>query len=96
MRYIFRRPKPEDLAEVKKQIPNLDGQLGQAAENYRRFLKVPVSPLRYVQYTFVTRKQGTAWSWIAPSVELVAEDEKGLFALAEHCGIQKPSHLAHL
>lgn len=96
MRYIFRRPKPDELSDLKSQIGDLEQQLGQATDNARRLIKVRFSPSRYAQYSFFTRKTGATWAWIAPSVELVAEDEKGLFALTEKFHLPKPAHLAHL
>jgi len=96
MRYIFRRPKPEDLNDLKSQIKDLDQQLGTAQDKARREIRVKYSHMRYAQFTFFTRKVGTGFVWVAPSVELVAEDEKGLFALTEQFNVPKPSHLAHL
>jgi len=96
MRYIFRRPAPSDLNDLKSQINNLDTQLGRPGENFRREIRVPFTPMRYAQFMFFTKKVGTDWVWVAPSVELVAEDEAGLFALTEKFHIPKPSHLAHL
>lgn len=96
MRYIFRRPKPEDIAELRPQIEGMDEKLGTPQEKARRFVKVAYTPVRYAQYTFLTRKVGTEWVWVAPSVELVAENEAGLFALTEKFHLPKPSHLAHL
>lgn len=96
MRYIIRREKPEDLSDIKPLIPDVDKQLGAAAENFRRFIRVPFSTHRYAQYTFVTRKTGTNWVWLGTSIELVAEDEQGLFALTERYNVAKPEHLKHL
>lgn len=96
MRYIIRRNKPEDLTDIKPLIPDVEKQLGAAGENLRRFLRVSMTPLRYAQYTFVTRKTGTGWIWLGTSIELVAEDEKGLFAMTDKFNVPRPEHLKHL
>ena len=96
MRYMVRRPKPEDLSDIKPLIPDVEKQLGAPAENFRRFLRVPFSPQRYAQYTFVTRKVGAGWVWLGTSIEFVAESEKGLFALTDHFKVERPDHLKHL
>jgi len=98
MRYIYRRQKPEQWQDLQTLIPGLENQLGSAFENSRRFIKVsePNQPLRYSQYTFLTRKAESGLSWICTSVELVAEDEAGLFALTEKHHIPRPSHLKHV
>lgn len=96
MRYIFRPSQPEDFSDIKKLIPNLEQELGTPGENFRRFLRVPFSPARYAQFAFLTRKAGANWQWIATSVELVAENEKGLFALTDQFKVPRPEHLAHL
>lgn len=96
MRYIIRRDKPEDLSDIKPLIPDVEKQLGAPAENYRRSIRVPFSTQRYAQYTFVTRKTGASWVWLGTSIELVAEDERGLFALTNRYNVPKPEHLKHL
>lgn len=96
MRYIFRPPHPESHTDLKQQIPDIDKQLGTPAADLRRHFRVPYNSMRYAQYTFFTRKKDAGWIWVCTSVELVAEDEKGLFALTDHFKIPHPSHLAHL
>ena len=96
MRYIIRREKAEDFTDIKAQFPNLGEKLGTAAEDFRNDLMVTFSPMRQAHYQFITRKTASGWQWICPTIELVAEDEKGLFALTKQFGVAKPSHLAHL
>ena len=97
MRYIIRRQKPEDLKELQSVIPDLTSKLGKPDANLRRGIKVESGSMhQYVQYQFQTRKEGTAYVWICPSIELVAEDEKSLFALTDKFNVPKPSHLQHL
>ena len=96
MRYLIRRNKPEQVAELKKEIPDLEKQLGAPAADLRRYIRVPFSTMRHAHYTFITKKSGEAWVWSCTSIELVAEDESGLFALTERYNVPKPSHLAHL
>ena len=96
MRYVIRRSKVDEYAEIKREVSNLDDQLGHPAENMRRPIRVQFSPMRHVVYTFVSRKKGDAWIWVCPSLEMVAEDEAGLFALTEHFHVPKPTHLAHV
>jgi len=96
MRYIFRRSTPENYADLRQQIPGLDAQLNTPAENLRRLIRVPFNTMRYAQYTFLTKKKENSWVWICTSIELVAEDEKGLFALTDHFKIPRPSHLSHI
>lgn len=95
MRYIIRRPKAEDLSDLSARISNLTKQLGQAGENLRRSLSVVQSPMRSAHFKFMTRKQGNAWQWVCPSIELVGESEMDLLALTETFGVEK-SALKHL
>ncbi len=96
MRYIVRRQRPEDLSEIKSQIPDLDQKLGKADKEMRRFIQFPISSSRYLSYQFFARTAGAVSTWVCPSVELVAEDEKGLFALTDMLQIPAPDHLKHL
>lgn len=100
MRYIVRRAKAEDLTEIKRDIPDLDAKLGQvgsdigtAGANYRREIEVILTPHRHLTYQFLPRKVGTGWTWVCPSIELVAESEEGLFALTDRVKAPRPSHL---
>jgi hypothetical protein len=94
MRYLIRRPKPEDLTDIKREIANLEAKLDKPLENYRRSVEVNYSPLRSALYQFQTRKSGTGWTWICPSIEIVAENEEGLAAMTEKFKVPRPSHLA--
>lgn len=96
MRYILRRQRAEDLSEIKSQIPDLEQKLGKADKEMRRFIQFPISATRYLTYQFFTRTAGAASSWVCPSVELVAEDEAGLFALTDMLQVPTPEHLKHL
>ena len=96
IRYLVRRNSPYALDDMRHKFPNLEEQLGMPNESLRKSLKYSFSPVRYALYTFLPRKSGTTWSWVCPSIELVAEDEKGLFALTEQLGVPEPSHLSHL
>lgn len=100
MRYIIRRTKSDDLSEVKRDIPDLDSKLGSvgadygtAGAHYRREIEVRLTPNRHLTYQFIPKKSGTAWVWTCPSVELVAEDDAGLFALCDRLKAPHPSHL---
>jgi hypothetical protein len=97
MRYIFRRPRPEEFNEIRSQVPKLEAQLGAPAAALRRQVLVNYTPLRFAQYFFQTRKVGEArWIWVCPTIEFIAENEKGLFELIRKFSVPKPSHLAHL
>ena len=96
MRYLVRRDHPDDLAEIKQQVPDLEQKLGKADKELRRFIQVPVNAQRYLTYQFFTRTVGNQSTWTCPSIELVAENEKGLFALSERLRIPVPEHLKHL
>jgi len=96
MRYIIRRSNPEDLNSLKKDIPNLDSQLEKASDGLRRIVPVTLSNLDSINYLLLTQKKGTDWVWTCPSVELVSENEQGLFGLMERLQVQPPAHLAHL
>ena len=93
MRYIIRRTKPDDLTDIRRDISNLDTQLNRPGENYRRFIEVNFTPMRSAVYQFSTRKVNNAWSWVCPCIELVAENEEGMFSLTEKFKVAKPSHL---
>jgi hypothetical protein len=96
MRYIVRRKQPENLSEIKSQIPDLDQKLGKADKEMRRNIQHTLSASRYVTYQFFSRTAGNVSTWVCPSVELVAEDETGLFALTDMLQVPPPEHLKHL
>lgn len=94
MRYIIRRSKPDDLTEIKREVPDLEKQLEKPLENYRRPVEVTYSNLRSAVFQFMTRKVGNDWVWVCPSVELVAENEEGLCALTDKFKASRPNHLS--
>ncbi|NBX92666.1 MAG: hypothetical protein EBQ85_05465 [Proteobacteria bacterium] len=96
MRYIIRRSQPEDLSAIKKEFPQLDSELSKAGDGLRKTVAVSVSNLERVNYQFQTKKTGTEWVWICPTIELVADNEPALFALMERFSVAPPAHLAHL
>jgi hypothetical protein len=96
MRYLIRRPKPEDLTEVKQRVKDLDTQLGKPGADFKRIISVSFSPLRSAHYQFSTRKVGADWIWVSPCIELDGEDEKGLFALTDLYHVPRPAHLTNL
>ncbi|NBV50137.1 hypothetical protein EBR78_02820 [bacterium] len=96
MRYILRRTQPEDLAIIRKDVGQLDEQLGKPADGLKRTVGLSISNLEKVNYLLVTKKIGSEWIWICPSVELVAENEPGLFKLMQRFSLPAPAHLAHL
>ncbi len=96
MRYLVRRQKAEDFSDIKTQVPDLESKLGTPAADLRNAILVPITAVRTAQYSFMTRKTETGWMWVCPSLELTAENEKGLFALTRMFNVPKPSHLAHL
>jgi hypothetical protein len=93
MRYIIRRTHTEDLTDIRREVPNLDSQLEKPGDGLRRFVEVSYSPVRSAIYQFSTKKNGTSWTWVCPCIEVVAENEEGLFTLVEKFNVQKPSHL---
>lgn len=100
MRYLIRRSNPEDFADVKRDIPDFEKQLGKigadlgtAGAHYRRELEVRIANDRCINYQFAAKKTGTETKWICPSIELVADDEIGLFALCDRLKTDRPSHL---
>ncbi len=93
MRYIVRRKNPTDFSDLKKEVSDLETQLGKAGDNSRRVIKVRVNAERYFTYPFFTRKNATDFEWICSSVEVVAENETGLFAMTDKLGVERPSHL---
>ena len=96
MRYIIRRTKPEDLSDIKTQVSNLDSVLEKATDGARKTVPVTFNNLDYLTYQFQTRKVGTDFIWVCPTIELVAGDEKALFALTDKFKLPIPAHLAHL
>lgn len=99
MRYLIRRANPEDLNEIRKIVPNLEDQLGDASvlvgpqEGLRRPINVAFSATRSVQYSFFAQKTGESYRWICPSLELVAENEPELRAMAQEFEVKDLSHL---
>lgn len=96
MRYIIRRSNPEDLASLKGDVPELEKTLEKASDGLRRVIPVTLSNLDKINYLLLTEKKGSDWVWTCPSVELVAENEQGLFKLMERLSVEPPAHLAHL
>ncbi len=96
MRYLIRREKAENLHELEAEVSGLQEKLGAPAADLRCDIPVVLTEKRYFQLQFLTRKTATGWVWVCPSIELVAEDEKGLVALMAKFQLQKPEHLAHL
>ena len=76
MRYLIRRSKPEDFADVKVKVPDLDKQLGPAGEGYKRIVSLSFSPVRHAHYHFFARKNGEAWKWVSTGIEFDVEDEQ--------------------
>ncbi len=95
MRYIIRRSKPDDLAELNSRFPDLTQRLGQPGENLRRSFANIISPLRSEHFKFVTRKTTAGWQWVCPSIELVGESEADLLVLTDSFGLKK-TDLKHL
>jgi len=93
MRYIVRRPKPEELSDIKAQIPDLEKQLGKADANLKRFVPYHFTELRSAHYMLLTRKTDTGWIWVCPTIEFNAENEEGLCALSDHFKVPRPGHL---
>lgn len=96
MRYIIRRVNADDLADIKKDVPDLEKRLEKAQEHYRKAIEVVVNHENHITYQFQTRKVGADWTWVCPSVELVAGSEAELFQLTDRFKLPPPSHLAHL
>jgi hypothetical protein len=100
MRYLIRRANPEDLSEIRKHVPNLDEQLGDASlltgaqEGLRRPIDIRFSPTRAIQYSIFSKKTGEKHVWTCPSLELVAENEPELREMAKEYGVEDLSHLA--
>lgn len=93
MRYIVRRKDSADFADLKKQVPTLDQVLDKPGDNSRREVTLRVGPERHFTFQFFTRKTGTTYQWVCPSVEIVAENETGLFAMTDILGVGRPAHL---
>lgn len=93
MRYIIRRNNAEDLSDLQKKIEGLDTLLGTPADKLRRSIPLVLNPLRTIQYLFLTRKVGTNWVWVCPSIELIAENELGLLDVAQSLGVTELPHL---
>lgn len=93
MRYIIRRKNTEDLTDIRREVSNLDAQLEKPGDGFRRSIEVAYSNLQSAVYQFFTKKVGTSWVWVCPCIEIVAENEEGLFKLLEKFNVEKPSHL---
>lgn len=93
MRYIIRRKNSSDLNEIRREVSDLDSRLSKAGDGLKRTVEINFSPLRSAVYQFSAKKEGTSWSWVCPCIELVAENEEGLFKLLEKYNVEKPSHL---
>lgn len=93
MRYIIRRKNSEDLSDIRRDVSNLDSQLDKPGDGLKRAVEVTFSPMRSAVYQFSAKKSGANWVWVCPCIELVAENEEGLFKLLEKYNVEKPSHL---
>lgn len=95
MRYIIRRPRPENLDEIRNYVRNLDTALGPAAADLRREIPVAFSPTQRIVFTLTTRKGGNEFQWVCHTIEVVAETEPEFLQLAQRLGVHELSHLAH-
>lgn len=94
MRYLIRRNMPGDLKELEGKIPSLKEELGPPTANLRRSLKVVLSSSKQLLYVVMTQKTDTGFTWICPSLELVAETEHDLREMAQEFGVsEKLGHL---
>ena len=91
MRYLIRRPNPEEISSIK--VSDLSAQLGTPAANMRRHIKVIQSASRSLYYTFYSRKTDKGFVWVCPSLELVAESESDLREMAKEANVQSLPHL---
>ncbi len=96
MRYLIRREQADSLSELETEVSGLKEKLGPAGADLRCDIPVVISEKRHLHLQFLTRKTATGWIWVCPSVEVVAEDERGLFELLKKFNAPKPAHLAHL
>lgn len=96
MRYLIRRQNPEKFDDIRAVVRDLDIQLGSPGENFQREVEQGFNTRRSAHYIFGTRKAASGWVWVCPTIELVAENEEGLFALLDYFKTTKPTHLAHL
>jgi hypothetical protein len=95
MRYLIRRQNAAELSDVSSVFPDLEQRLDRPAENLERLLTHVISPARVVSYKFFTKKTGSGWAWVCPSVEVVGETEEDILALCEHFQVSK-SKLTHI
>jgi len=93
MRYLIRRAKADDFSDLKGILGDIEKQLGTPGKDLRRNVKIVDTPHRHTLYTFMTRKQGEGFIWVCPSVELNAEDETSLLALAKKHNINDLPHI---
>jgi hypothetical protein len=93
MRYIIRRKNSEDLTDIRREVSNLDSQLNKAGDGLKRAVEVVFNNHQSAVYQFSAKKAGTSWVWVCPCIEIVAENEEGLFKLLEKYNVEKPSHL---
>lgn len=96
MRYIIRRSEPENFSSLSADLPDLEKQLEKPGDGMQKVFPVKLNALERVNYLFVTKKKEAQWVWTCPSIELVADNEAGLFSLMERFSIAPPAHLAHL
>ncbi len=94
MRYIIRRPKPEDLDQVRGFVSDLDKQLGEPGADLRRELWHVISPMQRVVFDVTARKVGEKYQWVCHTVELVAETEPDFRKLSQQFQVTDLSHLS--
>ncbi|MCB0404208.1 MAG: hypothetical protein KDD51_05435 [Bdellovibrionales bacterium] len=93
MRYIIRRENPSDLEEIRRVVTDLDAQLGEAGQDYRREVYHTIGPMRRVVFGFSTEKRDAGFTWRCHNVEIVAETEDDFRALATEYGAKDLSFL---
>lgn len=96
MRYIIRRPDPENFSSLSSDLPQVEKELEKPGVGMQKTFSVKLNTLERINYLFVTKKKEAQWVWTCPSIELVADNEAGLFSLMERFSIAPPAHLAHL
>lgn len=96
MRYIVRRSNSEELSDIKSKINDLMEKLGAPDVNMQRTVDLVLNGNKSLHYSFFARKTVTGFIWVCPSIELVSENESGLFELTDFLKVPRPSHLTAL
>ncbi len=86
-RYLIRRSRYEDLADLQNYFGHLEERLGNPGPEKSRVLTRAFNTVRFAHFRCKTLQTPKGWVWICPAIEIEAEDDAGLKKLGQEYGV---------